>query len=288
MRPVFFIGNKRSGTTFLMKILNKHPNVFISNESDLLWILFRLYNNLELIPYEWDSPKGYDVTLRGGYIDRLDITLSVRDNFFSILNSMMQNGFNSVKATDKSNVLYMGDQKMFQHADPEILPFIIKEFPDAKFIHLIRHPYHVVRSSKNFKQETGTSDDDNIWDGMSDKQIEDRWLMHEKWVLEAKKTYDIDCIDIRYENLSLHLGSELQKLLKFLDLPVSKSFINECQKSKYVKIKPTDLYRITPEVSDVVSEYKLNRYSWMYTSNSLKVKLINSYFGLERILRRLF
>ncbi len=57
-KAVFIIGNKRSGSTQLMHLLNLHPNIFISNESDILWILYRFHNNLDIVPYQWDTPIG--------------------------------------------------------------------------------------------------------------------------------------------------------------------------------------------------------------------------------------
>ena len=43
MRPLFIIGNKRSGTSQLVRILNLHPEIFIAHESDIIWILHQFY-----------------------------------------------------------------------------------------------------------------------------------------------------------------------------------------------------------------------------------------------------
>ena len=40
-KPLFIIGNKRSGTTLVTDLLNSHPNVFVSHEADIAWILFQ-------------------------------------------------------------------------------------------------------------------------------------------------------------------------------------------------------------------------------------------------------
>ena len=38
-RPLFLVGNKRSGTSHLVRLLNLHPQVFVSHESDIVWAL---------------------------------------------------------------------------------------------------------------------------------------------------------------------------------------------------------------------------------------------------------
>ena len=40
-KPLFIIGNKRSGSTLTTDLLNSHPNIFVSHESDIAWILFQ-------------------------------------------------------------------------------------------------------------------------------------------------------------------------------------------------------------------------------------------------------
>ena len=38
-KPLFIMGNKRSGSTLMADLLNSHANVFVSHESDIAWIL---------------------------------------------------------------------------------------------------------------------------------------------------------------------------------------------------------------------------------------------------------
>jgi hypothetical protein len=42
-RPLFIIGSKRSGTSLLVSLLNQHPRVLVTHESDLVWILYQIY-----------------------------------------------------------------------------------------------------------------------------------------------------------------------------------------------------------------------------------------------------
>ena len=43
--PLFIIGNKRWGTSQLVRMLNLHPLMFVSDESDISWILYQFYNH---------------------------------------------------------------------------------------------------------------------------------------------------------------------------------------------------------------------------------------------------
>ena len=40
-KPLFIMGNKRSGSTLMTDLLNSHANVFVSHESDIAWILYQ-------------------------------------------------------------------------------------------------------------------------------------------------------------------------------------------------------------------------------------------------------
>src|SRR5947209_8001096 len=59
-RQVFLMGNKRSGTSLLVRLLNLHPEVFASHESDILWILFQARKEWpeKFECHPWDGPLG--------------------------------------------------------------------------------------------------------------------------------------------------------------------------------------------------------------------------------------
>lgn len=268
-----------------MRLLNLHENIYISNESDLVWILYQLFNNQEPKPYKWDAAKGFHLT-RGTYLDKLNPNSSVEENFISILKHMMKDGFNSIDPMNKKDVTCFGDQKMFQHADPDVMPFILKNFAEPKFIHLIRHPYHVVRSSLKFAEETGAKSDDNIWRNMSITQIEERWVMHEKWVLDAKAKYKINCIDVLYEDLVLNTATELRRINRFLGVSSTTDYLKKCELTKYVRIKPTKRFDLSIEAKKIIGTYGLEKFNFLYTDRPLIIRLINLFFGFKRWLAR--
>lgn len=154
IRGLFIMGNKRSGSTLLMYLLNTHPNIYISNESDLIWILYQLNKEVKPVPYTYDSPKGFNSTMR---IFNQDIPYSkkksIAELFFTMQLEIMQKGINSIGSLKKNKIKYIGDQKPFQHSDPELVEFIEKEFKKPKYIHIIRDPNKVIRSCQNFSKK---------------------------------------------------------------------------------------------------------------------------------------
>jgi hypothetical protein len=71
IRPLFIIGNKRSGTSQLLRVLNLHPRVFVSHESDIAWILYQFHRGQPFRGHAWDSDRGMRLTLEiGGHLLR--------------------------------------------------------------------------------------------------------------------------------------------------------------------------------------------------------------------------
>src|SRR3954454_6758131 len=65
MPYLFFVGNKRSGTSLLVELLNFHPDVFVTPESDIVWILYQMRGGWPetFQCYPWDGPAGMNRTL---------------------------------------------------------------------------------------------------------------------------------------------------------------------------------------------------------------------------------
>src|SRR5690606_38350007 len=132
--------------TLLMQILNFHPKIYISNESDIVWILYSCITGELGKEYEHDSPKGIRNTFKiiGKKFFETNEKENVYEKFIEAQLRIMSTGINRQTRQRKTNLKYIGDQKPFQQCDPSIIPFIIGNFPNPKFIHLIRHPKSVV------------------------------------------------------------------------------------------------------------------------------------------------
>jgi len=185
MKAFFITGNKRSGTSQLVRLLNLHPNIFVSHESDIIWILSNFYNNKPFSPYVWDSPLGMEYTLKTcRHI--LDKNKTPRENFFAVQLHLMERGSPWLPQMMKKDLIWVGDKKPFQHADPKLIEFILDIFPEAYFIHLVRHPFAVALSADKFKKRHG-----DIWLDLTLEEKVERWAIHERWVLELKQKVNL-------------------------------------------------------------------------------------------------
>lgn len=274
-KGLFIIGNKRSGSTQLMKLLNIHPKVFISNETDILWILYHFHKDLKLSPYEHDSPTGMNGSLKkAGHVLKRDD--SVFENFINYQNLIMKEGFLSEKPADKDNLAYVGDQKPYQNADPDIIQFVNDHLPNSKFIHLVRHPFLVTTSSKKFLN--GNND---IWSGLTDKELLDKWVMHEHNVLEAIKTHNIDYLRVKYEDMIANPSDFMDKIYDFLELEYSQNELLEAKRITKKNYKPITNYEIFEELTSLLDNYNYV-HSFNYYKSTLKPYIYKYYNKIKR------
>lgn len=244
---VCIVGNKRSGSTQLMHLLNLHPNIFISNESDIIWILYRFHQNLDITPYRWDTPVGMNATMeKFGHLLSKDKT--PYENFVTLQTEIMEKGLLKVKPMHKEKLLFIGDQKPFQQIDPEILPFIKTHFPNAQFLHLIRHPFPVVLSSQVFYGGV-------LWKGMSADEILARWTMHEQWVEQAKTNANIPILDVKYEDIVTDTRAAMIKMFDFIGVPYDDAVLEAARRSTRDEVKLHPRLHCPPETLEIMEKY---------------------------------
>ncbi|HEV2695024.1 MAG TPA: sulfotransferase [Verrucomicrobiae bacterium] len=210
MRPLFIIGNKRSGTSQLVRILNLHPEIFIAHESDIIWILHQFYRQEPFRAHEWDSDLGMKHTLSAAG-QLLERNRPPGENFQAVLSHLMTQGTPWLPPVSKPGIRWLGDKKPFQHTDPRLVPFILEHFPDALFLHIVRHPCAVVASSDHFNAHAG-----DFWLGLSASEKLQRWTYHEKRVEEMKLQLPGRIHTLRYEDLCRQTELELTAVFHFL------------------------------------------------------------------------
>lgn len=220
IKPLFLIGHKRSGTTLLGEVLSLNERVFVSRESDITWILYQFYNKIEIDKHPFDGALGLKKSMQL-YGDTLDDSLSPWQNYLSFQKKIMEGGFLLREPQRKPDLQWVGDQKPFQSSDPRIVDFVSSHFPPGKFIHIIRHPYHVLQSCKAFGRN---NDGGHMWKNLSPKEIERRWTKVETWVLDIKQKFPKSVIDIKYEDLTGSPKETLNTMLRFLNIDPSDQF----------------------------------------------------------------
>ncbi len=250
IRPVFIVGNKRSGTSQLVRVLNLHPQVFVSHESDVVWALFQFFRNLPFEAHPWDSDVGLRHTLEAcGDLFRRE--QSPRANFLAIQQRLMETGTPFLPPQRKSELCWIGDKKPFQHTDPQLVAFILEHFPDAHFVHIVRHPFAVAMSSARFNK-TRNGD---FWLGLSLEEKVERWTFHEQQVLSLHESLPGRVHRLRYEDLCEQTETELSRLFQFLRLPVDPSVLKEAALQTRSAAREVPVIRCSTETTRIAERY---------------------------------
>lgn len=223
MRRLFFVGNKRSGTSLVVELLNLHPQVFVTHESDVMWILYQSRRGLpeRYRCYPHDAPRGMEATLAacrpmlesrlGGAIDRAALI----EAFHEVQLHLMRNRTRLQPTYDKPDLAWIGDKKPVQHADPEIRSFCRELFPNARYLHLVRHPGSVVSSMQRAAAMWEDAHTPPYWrEGAS--AILERWAIHEEWVDHAREHAGAAIHTLRFEDLLHDPVERMAEVLDFL------------------------------------------------------------------------
>ncbi len=222
-KPLFFVGNKRSGTTLLVNMLNEHPAVCVTHESDVVWILYQAISGIptrfECFP--WDAPRGMNAVIDAfrDSLENLDLQrddLAIASSFDIIQRRVIEEGTSiHVPLKVTTGLSWIGDKKPVQHAFPGINEFIRSHFPEAHFIHLIRHPQATVASHLEAARTWPIVP--AFWKG-SEAEVLDRWCTHEEWVLRLKQIEPRRVHSLRLEDLCRRPIAEMDRLLSFLGI----------------------------------------------------------------------
>jgi len=274
---VFFIGNKRSGTSQLVRMLNLHPRIFIAHESDAIWILYQFYQNKPFASHRWDSLRGMDITVRQcGHV--LTKANSPQENFFALQHCMMTKGNPWLPPMAKKDLLWIGDKKPFQQTDPELLAFTLKIFPDARFVHMVRHPFAVAESSDRFNNTV----DGDFWIDLTTEEKVGQWTFHERAVSELKRSQKAKVIDVRYEDLCREPARELIRIFTFLDLDIDKNLIKRAHRDTQIVVKNVPTMPCNRETASMMEQYGYKPQGIKKTK--LELKATNTYWKLRRLI----
>jgi hypothetical protein len=136
--PIVIYGAARSGTTYLVQILNKHPQIYVSDETKVfLWAheALRGLVEAERAPHrEREQPGGSRVRDRRAFLEylRRELPRTIRDLYRELV----------------PQARFWGDKNP-HYADPRnrgCLETTLELFPGARFIHIVRDGRDVVTS----------------------------------------------------------------------------------------------------------------------------------------------
>lgn len=203
--PFFILGCVRSGTTLLRNILRTHPDLLSPEETHI---------------YRWGEPYGTDP-----FYNRMIRNLSLKehrkiDNISEDeFRSMLDNSFSKKELTLKYMKLFserknMEGKRWFDKTPQNVygLSLLSEDFPESKFVHLIRNPLNIVTSLK-----VGKVMKIQRMSGAISYWIEALQIVH-----SLKSRLGERYLEIDYGNLTSQPTETLTTISKFLNLDVSK------------------------------------------------------------------
>jgi hypothetical protein len=219
-QPVFFLGIVRSGTSFMGQLLtSNNSNVYITHESDIIWILYSLYelglSVSEIEHYKWDGPSAMKVT-----IDQCKNQLHNWKNctpakLYDICQHILMKNGTRWQKIQRTKTICLGDKKPMQQSDPDIFKWTEENFtdPKPKYIHLLRHPNDFLGSTLHFGKTA------KLW-GETNNEIMNFWVKTQRNVLKLTKDIPERVITVKYEDVCEYPRVELERIYEFLDVPV--------------------------------------------------------------------
>jgi len=209
----------------LVQLLNLHPEIFITPESDIVWILYQARNGWpdEFRGYLWDGPVGMERTFEAAaeVFDSVRNSTATPREIFERVQEELRRKLNSTAAS--KNPVWIGDKKPVQHCDPDIRRFLNTHFPEAHYLHIIRNPNAVVASklsaAKQFKAPP------EYWCGTPDA-VTERWVIHEEWVMRVRDSESLRFRSLRFEDLCQRPVQKMEEIYNFLGLEMTSKLAN--------------------------------------------------------------
>lgn len=203
-RLLFLLGAPRSGTTWLQALVASHPNVSTGPEThffEAINPLFEFFNKTRPRP---DGLKEY--------LSEEEFLEEIKELFFRITS----------KVVPPEQLPFIFLEKTPQHVF--YYDVILKCFPDAYFIHLVRDPRDVVASVLRAARTWGKG-----WFPDSVTIAAELW---KRSVLEAQKIPgkikdSKRFIEIKYENLVSDTCGNLSMIFRWLDLRFDDTLIKK-------------------------------------------------------------
>jgi hypothetical protein len=210
---VFILGKGRSGTTLLQSLLNSHPNIVAPPESKLIVLLASHYGHKKrwtvadvhsfvndlykefFFTIFWKQNKDELTDFLLSAIEYLDYPLVCKMVYYQMRGS-------------KENIVLFSDKNPFYAI---FIPDLLKVFPDAKFIHLIRDPRDNVLSTQK------------AYDANNTIFIAWQWLIHNRIIEESKSKMPLRYFTLLYEEMVKDVEGTMKSVCNFLQVPYNEA-----------------------------------------------------------------
>lgn len=191
--PFFIIGAPRSGTTFLVELLNAHPKVLITDET-------RVFTHVSRILNEQPADQRAVMRHRAAWLEQLRADLP----------EVVRRYYRKLGASEDGRWGDKNPHYADRRTDPACLETLDRLFPDSQFIHIVRDGRAVVASLFSLG-----------W-AKSPQYGADVWIRH----VEQSRGFGATIgprrwIEVTYERLVAQPDVVAKELFDFLGLDVS-------------------------------------------------------------------
>ncbi len=293
-QPIFILGHWRSGTTYLHNVLSldkNHgycsthhsviPDAFISDEKLLKALVSTSIP--ETGPMD-DVPMSPDLSQEEEYALRAPTPYAYYNGWIFPRNMEFYNKFVCMEGVPekviegwKSIYIYLlkkltmvNDGKRLVLKNPSNtarIRLLLEMFPDAKFIHIYRNPYHVYFSMMKFM--TIVLPRYCVQRPLKVEEMEKLMMelyakMYKKYIKERNMIPEGNLVEVRYENFAPSPVKELRRIYDTLSLPnfkdseeIFKKFIKAQSKIRTGKYEVTDeiVNKVYPKWKFVFDEF---------------------------------
>ena len=288
--PLFIIGHWRSGTTYLHNLLSQNrnfaypttfqtvvPAIFIRFEKLIKPIVeaslppTRPEDNVPLgadLPQEEEYAMGNlcPYSFYNGWCFPRKMEFYYRFVCMEDVSERVINEWKRVYLYYLKKIAFLNPGKQLLLKNPANtgrIKLLLEMFPDAKFIHIYRNPYHVFMSMKrDIEAEMSLyciqkpKDDETIEREMAKLYLQ----MMKKYFREKELIPEGDITEVRYEDFISHPFEEIKRIHEELSIPgfeEHKEIFKEYIASQS-KIKP-HVYKFDEELKEKIYNY------WSYT-----------------------
>lgn len=240
--PVWIIGNPRSGTSLYRIMLHAHPDVNIPPESHFfLWLEPKFAG--------WKSEDGLENFLDALYestkfetwkLDRCWLKAFLQDNNPASFAQLIALVYIAFGISQKKKARFWGDKNKLWK---DKLPVVRANFPETRFIHVVRDGRDVACSFKELNRKAMSSKyAPKLPEDIS--MIAERWKRNIRGILAFQETSDnAHFMTLRYEDLLTSTEEVIRKSCEWLGIGFLEGQLEYYRETDKARIEPEEFFQ---------------------------------------------